>query len=104
MMNNANSFDIVTSRAVCNLSLLSKMCLPIVKKDGYFIPMKAKCDEELQNSQNIINKMYGEIEKIDKFLLPKEGSVRTLIKIIKTKETKEKNLKQIRKDIILKIF
>ena len=102
LLNHANSFDIVTSRAVSNLNLLSKMCLPLVKKDGYFIPMKAKCDEELESSKEIINKLHGEIIKKDKFLLPKEESQRTIIKIKKIKETNENSLKKIKKEIILK--
>ena len=34
-------FDIVTSRAVMNLTSLSEISLPLVKVNGYFIPMKA---------------------------------------------------------------
>ena len=102
LLKNANSFDIVTSRAVCNLSLLAKMCLPLVKKNGYFIPMKAKCDEELKESENIIKKLFGNVIKIDKFTLPKEESNRTIIKIIKTNDTNTNSLKKIRKSIILK--
>ena len=102
LLNHVNSFDIVTSRAVSNLNLLSKMCLPLVKKEGYFIPMKAKCDEELESSKETINKLHGEIIKIDKFILPKEESTRTILKIKKIKETNENSLKKIKKDIILK--
>ena len=102
LLNHANSFDIVTSRAVSNLNLLSKMCLPLVKKNGLFLPMKAKCDDELDSSKNTINKLYGEIIKIDKFILPKEESTRTILKIKKVKETKENTLKKIKKEIILK--
>ena len=102
LLNHVNSFDIVTSRAVSNLNLLSKMCLPLVKKEGYFIPMKAKCDEELESSKDTINKLHGEIIKIDKFILPKEESTRTILKIKKIKETNENSLKKIRKDITFK--
>ena len=34
-------FDIVTSRAVANLSTLSEYCIPFVKTGGYFIPYKS---------------------------------------------------------------
>ena len=47
-----------------------------------------------------VKNLNGEIIKIDKFLLPKEGSVRTIIKIIKTKDTNINNLKKIRMSII----
>ena len=81
--NNKNKFDIVTSRAVSNLSSLSLICLPLVKNGGYFIPMKANCDDEIENAKKTILKMKGEIILIDKFVLPIESSNRTLIKIEK---------------------
>lgn len=99
MMDHANTFDIVTSRAVCNMNLLTKMCMPLVKKDGYFLPMKANCDEELKMANNTIKKMNGEIIKIDKFLLPIEKSTRTIIKIKKIKEVNINSLKNMRKII-----
>ena len=31
-------FDLVTARAVARLNILSELCLPLVKLNGYFIP------------------------------------------------------------------
>ena len=101
-MNYANMFDIVTSRAVSNLKKLTMMCMPLVKKEGFFIPMKANCEEELQEAKETIIKMNGEIIFIDKFLLPKENSNRTLIKVKKNKETNINHLKSLKKNIVSK--
>ncbi len=75
---NANKFDIVTCRAVSRLSNLVKYCVPLLKKDGSFIPMKANCDEEIEEIKS--NKKI-KIIKIEKFLLPVEKSNRTVIEI-----------------------
>jgi Predicted S-adenosylmethionine-dependent methyltransferase involved in bacterial cell division len=33
-------YDIVTARAVANLSILAELCVPLLKKDGLFLAMK----------------------------------------------------------------
>ena len=83
-------FDIVTSRAVMNLTSLSEISIPLVKVNGYFIPMKANCDEEIQDAKSILSKLDSEIELVDAFNLPIENSNRTLIKIKKLKKTNVK--------------
>ena len=46
-----DGFDIVTSRAVASLELLSELCLPYVKVGGQFLAMKAvDCEEELSRA------------------------------------------------------
>lgn len=56
------SFDIVTSRAVARLSVLSEICLPFVKVGGYFIAMKAaSADEELEEAKNGFSKLGGRL-------------------------------------------
>ena len=87
---NYEKFDIVTARAVANLEVLSELCLPMVKENGYFIPMKANCDWEIQESLDIIKKLGGSIEEVIKFNLPCENSERTLIKIKKISKTNHK--------------
>ena len=78
-----DTYDVVTSRAVANLNLLSKYCLPLVKKSGYFIPMKANVDEEIKEATNTIHKLGGKLEKQETFNLPIEGSIRNLLVIRK---------------------
>ena len=57
------AFDIVTSRAVARLSVLSEICLPFVKLGGYFISMKAAAaDEELSEAKGGFAKLGGRLE------------------------------------------
>ena len=77
-------YDIVTSRAVANLKKLSEYCLPLVKDNGYFIPMKANVEEELLESKEIINKLGGKLIKKETFYLPIEESIRNILLIKKS--------------------
>lgn len=78
-----NEFDIVTSRAVSRLINLLDYSVPLVKKGGYFIPMKANCEDEIKESLPILKRKNLTVEKIDEFYLPIENSKRTIIKIRK---------------------
>jgi 16S rRNA (guanine527-N7)-methyltransferase len=80
-----NIFDIVTSRAVARLNVLTELCLPLVKVDGYFISMKAHAEDEIAEIDNNLKILNSEITEINTFLLPIEESSRTLIKIKKKK-------------------
>ena len=84
------SYDIVTSRAVANLQILSELCIPYVKVNGLFIPMKADSNLEINDSISTINKLGGQIEDIIVFELPKSAGKRTLIKIKKSVKTNSK--------------
>ncbi len=87
---NKESFDIVTSRAVANLNMLSELSLPFVKQEGFFIPMKADAKEEIKNAQNAIKTLGGVIKDTIVFSLPNENGIRTLIKIQKISKTNGK--------------
>lgn len=84
------TFDLVTSRAVAKLSVLTELCIPLLKKGGLFIAMKAHAEEELSHIQKNLNKLGSEIVEIKQFNLPFEESIRTLIKIKKNQKTEEK--------------
>lgn len=84
---NRSKFQIVTSRAVAHLSMLSELSLPLVQKDGYFIPMKANIELDLHTLNSIVSKLNGKVEEIISFDLPIENSIRNLIKIKKIGET-----------------
>lgn len=85
--NHREEFDIVTSRAVANLKVLSEICLPMVKVNGLFVPMKGNIDEEVENAKGIISHLNSNIEKIDSFQLPFELSNRNIIVIRKNKKS-----------------
>ena len=85
--NHLEEFDLVTSRAVAELRILAELSLPALKIGGSFLPMKAKVDEELENSQMTIEILGGQILGQEKFQLPIENSERTIINIIHNKKT-----------------
>lgn len=56
------SFDVVTSRAVARLNILSELCIPFIKTGGYFVVMKGVAGhEELEEAKNGIDKLGGRI-------------------------------------------
>lgn len=77
-------FDVVTARAVANLEKLITWCMHLVKTEGIFVAMKANVDEELNISDKVFNKYKCKIEKVNKFLLPKENSNRALVVLRKS--------------------
>lgn len=83
-------FDIVVSRAVAKLNILNELCIPLVKVNGYFIPMKANIEEEIESAKTSLIKLDSKIENIISFKLPKEESIRNIIKIKKEKTTNNK--------------
>ena len=73
------TFDIVTARAVANIEKLLIYTMHLVNKNGSLIVMKGNIDDELNaDILKKINKKY-KISKIEKFLLPKENSQRSLV-------------------------
>lgn len=80
-------FDLVTARAVASLPVLLEYATGIIKKDKYFVAMKASIDEELEQSINA--QKILKIKLIDKnsFLLPKENSVRNILLFQKQERT-----------------
>ncbi len=84
---NRESFDIVTARAVTNMTVLSELCLPLTKLNGYFIAMKGSNTEEIEESKYAIKVLGGNLEEIINFNLPIEESGRNIVKIKKIKNT-----------------
>lgn len=77
------SFDIVTARAVAALPVLSELCLPFVRVNGFFIAMKGSSgEEELEVSKNALKVLSGNVSSVIKETLP-DGSARINILIQK---------------------
>ncbi|MDK6298498.1 16S rRNA (guanine(527)-N(7))-methyltransferase RsmG [Staphylococcus caprae] len=85
------SYDIVTARAVARLTVLSELCLPLVKKGGQFIALKSsKGEEELQEAKFAINILGGNVRETYTFELPEDAGERQMIVIDKRRQTSKK--------------
>ncbi|SCY24889.1 16S rRNA (guanine527-N7)-methyltransferase [Lachnospiraceae bacterium XBB2008] len=85
------SFDLVVSRAVANLAVLSEYSLPYVRIGGSFISYKGdKASEELNEAKKAIDILGGEVKDVMTFTLPGTDISRTLINIKKTRPTPDK--------------
>lgn len=77
---NRESYDVVVSRAVANMSTLSELCIPFLKTGGIFIALKGpKADKELEDAQNAINILGGKVKKIDRFEIDDNDRVNIIV-------------------------
>ena len=82
------TFDIVTARAVARLSVLSELCVPLVKKGGIFVSMKgAAAADELADAKKAIVVLGATLKEEYTFTLPMEESERNLFVFSKVKNT-----------------
>ncbi|MGK0553886.1 16S rRNA (guanine(527)-N(7))-methyltransferase RsmG [Macrococcus capreoli] len=85
------SFDVVTARAVARLSVLSELCLPLVKKGGHFIALKgAQGEIEVEEGLFAISILGGEVIENHPLTLPEEDSMRYILDIEKKRQTPKK--------------
>ncbi len=83
----SKKFDLVVARAVANMSILAELCIPFVNINGYFIAMKGKDNLELKESEQAVEFLGGKIENKVSIKLPITNDDRTLVTIIKIKNT-----------------
>lgn len=84
-------FELVTARAVARLSVLSELCLPLVKEGGQFLALKAASgDDELKDAKKAITVLGGKLVHHVAFELPVEESERTIYVFDKVKATPKK--------------
>jgi 16S rRNA (guanine527-N7)-methyltransferase len=82
----SNYFDLVTARALGNMTLICEMGIPLVKIGGHFVAYKAlSYTEEMHEAGNAIKVLGGVIESIDTLELPEMYGFRSLIRIKKDK-------------------
>ncbi|WP_027964576.1 16S rRNA (guanine(527)-N(7))-methyltransferase RsmG [Halalkalibacillus halophilus] len=85
------SFDLVIARAVARTSVLSELCLPLVKVGGHFMMMKgSNYHEEQQAGELALKTMGGEWHSVSEFNLPIEESERTIVLVDKKRKTSGK--------------
>lgn len=85
------SFDLVTSRAVAALPVLSELCLPLVKPGGAFLAMKSTdCDQELAASARAVETLGGAVSAVQDYTIPGTTVRHRLITVTKVRKTPEK--------------
>ncbi len=81
-------YHLVTSRAVANLRTLSELCLPYVKKGGYFISFKGpSAEQEYNDAKKAIKILGGELIEIKDSKIENSQLDHKLVIIKKIKET-----------------
>lgn len=84
------SFDIVSARAVANLTMLSELCIPLVKKGGTFLAMKgSSASMEENDAKKAIEVLGCSLDKKQMVELS-DGSKRVNLFYRKIKETPKK--------------
>ena len=97
---NRESFDVVVSRAVANMSTLSELCLPFLKVGGIFIALKGpKADEELEVAKNAIKILGGQVKEIERFKIDDNDRVNIIVeKVHPTKKIYPRGKNQPKKN------
>ena len=80
-------YDLCVSRAVANLASLSEYCMPFVKIGGY---KSGEIEDELKSAGSAVGILGGELEFVDKFMLPGTDASRSLVVIKKVKGISKK--------------
>lgn len=93
-------FDVVCARAVANLTLLSEICVPLLKVNGKFITLKGQnANEELEDAQFALKELGVELEKTSEYLLNDAKRINFQFKKIKSTPKKyPRNFGKIKKE------
>jgi 16S rRNA (guanine527-N7)-methyltransferase len=83
-----DSFDVCISRAVANMTLLTELCLPFVKVNGYFVAMKGpSADAEIEEAKGAIGMLGGKLEQIIEVEIEESDLKHNLVIVKKVKPT-----------------
>lgn len=74
------SFDLVLSRAVANLSVLAEYCLPLVRRGGSFIAYKTEAaSDEIGSAKGAIEKLGGRLKELRPNGMEESGRIFVII-------------------------
>ncbi len=82
-------FDLVCARAVASLPILLELCIPLVKKDKYFIAMKgSNYQEEIHQASHACKVLDCVLEMVQTYELSQGFGTHSLLRYKKNKITK----------------
>ncbi len=86
--NHREKYDICVSRGVTRMNKLVELCLPLVKKGGFFIAMKGPAGyEETNEASRGIERLGGRLQNILECPIPDTDRTHTLVIIKKVSPT-----------------
>jgi 16S rRNA (guanine527-N7)-methyltransferase len=96
--NMREKFDLVVSRAVAEMSILSELSIPFVKKNGSFVAYKsAESGNEISDAEKHIQILGGNIESIQDVPLYGTDIIRKMVTIKKSGNTPKRYPRKPRK-------
>ena len=87
--NNREVYDLITCRAVAELRILLELAIPLLKINGYFLPLKANIEREVEESKSTLIVLNSKIKRIEEFNLSTTNYYRTIPVIQKLNKTKK---------------
>lgn len=87
------AFDVVLSRAVAPLNILSELCLPFLRTGGEFLPLKSDNEAfaaELEQARRAVSTLGGTILGSQTYALPGVDGRKCIVLIQKTGDTPAK--------------
>lgn len=84
-------FDVIVTRAVASLRILTELALPLLKVHGELIAMKsAKYQEEIDEAERTLEVLGGKITRVEQRKVLHSQMLHVIIVVEKTKTTPEK--------------
>ncbi len=81
---NLSDFDLVTSRAVAPMKIISQYAIPITKKGGYFIAYKSvRAEEEIKDAKSVLKNLKAEVTDVISYDLPLDENFTRKLVVIK---------------------